>query len=213
MLTYVLIVVFFLQIENLDLSRNELTQLPQTLFSFFENIIVLNLSFNKISFIHNYAFIRASNLEILDLSNNLISSLSEISSFIGSLNKLKILRLSGNPLKNLGETDDQILYSDSLLQLDVSRCQINHVQGALVFRSLVNLISVNLSENLLTRIEGIFSNSLELLDLSENEIQFLRPDSFDNLRRLQELRIFNNERLTDQYTRVSSLSLSHLDAS
>ncbi len=154
-------------------------------------------------------------MQSLDLSNNQIKSLSDINaaSLLITNPKLQALNLSGNRLTDLGEAYDQILYSDSLLSLDVSRCAINQVQGPIVLLGLRKLSRLNLSKNPITRIDGLTSESLLSLDVSDCNIQFLRPDSFERLIKLKELRAPRNPHLNDQYWKPSSKSLTLIDVS
>lgn len=202
----------FFQTEYLDLSQNSLKKVPES-FRFYENLIALNLSYNKIVSIHRQVFNRMYKLNSLDLSNNHIKSLTDIaadSAFISN-SKLQSLNLSGNTLSNLGEAYDQILYSGSLTLLDVSRCSITHVQGAIVFQGLPKLTHLNLSQNPITRLEGLISDSLISIDVSECNIQFLRPETFDGVNKLRELRMSNNKHMTDQHSKVASNSITYLD--
>lgn len=156
-----------------------------------------------------------SKLKTLDLSNNLIKSLSDLEAgilFTGNT-KLKTLILSGNGIADLGDGYDQILYSESLLHLDVSRCSITHLQGPVVLQGLPRLLRLDLSKNALTRIDGLASVSLQLLDLSECKLQFLRRDTFDRLPNLKEVRLSSNHHLTDQHLRPTSASIVRVDAS
>lgn len=203
------------QVEDLDLSNNNFLAIPQPLLVQYTELVSLNLSSNHIPFIARNTFGRMGKLKTLDLSDNLIKSLSDIEAgilFTGNT-KLQTLNLSGNGVADLGDGYDQILYSESLLQLDVSRCSITHLQGPVVLQGLPRLLRLDLSKNALTRIDGLASASLQLLDLSECNLQFLRRDSFDRLPNLKEVRLSGNCHLTDQYLRPASTSVIHVDVS
>lgn len=200
--------------EYLDLSVNHLRKIPEILSQYTE-IVSLNLSFNKIDSLPAHIFSRMWRMKTLDLSNNLIKRLSDIeagSLFAGNT-KLQTLNLSKNALTDLGDGYDQILYSDSLLFLDVSDCSILHVQGAIVLQGLRKLTHLNLSKNSITRIDGLTSDSLIFLDVSGCKIQFFRSDSFERLTRLKVLHGFGNRHLSDQYWKPSSKSISYIDVS
>lgn len=200
----------------MDLSNNNLRSIPQLLqIQQYANIVSLNLSSNRISFVARDTFGHMSKLKTLDLSNNSIKSLSDIEAgvlFTGNT-KLQTLNLSGNALTDLGDGYDQILYSESLQHLDASRCSITHLQGAIVLQGLPKLLRLDLSQNALTRIDGLSSASLQLLDLSACNLQFLRYDTFERLPNLKEVRLAGNRHLTDQILRPASASVVRLDAS
>ncbi|XP_065214923.1 toll-like receptor 6 isoform X2 [Planococcus citri] len=154
-------------------------------------------------------------LRTLDLSANKITSLSNIEAgtiFDGNT-KLQFLNLASNPLSDLGDGFDRILYSESLISLDVSHCFISHLQGSFVLQSLPKLVKLNLSGNPIARLDGLLSESLSYLDVTNCNLQFLRFDSLIGVTRLEELRCSSNTHLSDQLFRPISKSITSLDAS
>lgn len=181
----------------------------------YTDIINLNLSRNELSSISRSTFIRMWKLQSLDLSGNKIASLWDIeagSVFAGNA-KLQFLNLAWNPLNDLGDEYDRILYSESLISLDVSHCSISHIQAPLVLQALPKLAKLNLSSNPLSRLDGLLSDSLQYLDLSNCNLQFLRFDSFVGTSKLKELRCSFNTHLSDQLFRPISKTMVNLDAS
>lgn len=64
-------------IHNLNLSHNNLTQIPDNIFNKLKNVKVLNLSHNKLIKLPNKIFDNLIKLEIINISENQLTSLSE----------------------------------------------------------------------------------------------------------------------------------------
>ena len=99
----------------LDLSSNQLTGVPDDVFSNFHKLVRLDLSKNSISTVQNYAFTGPNELKHLVLHHNSLHSIN--SSFFTGLNSLLYLDLAHNNLKNLNGYPFQDLIS--LLELNL----------------------------------------------------------------------------------------------
>ncbi|MDO8492076.1 MAG: leucine-rich repeat domain-containing protein [bacterium] len=86
------------EIEELNLSNNELEGALQSQVGQLKNLKILNLSNNKFTGVPAEVG-QLKNLEVLNLSNNLLTGLPYE---LGNLSKLKLLDLSGN---NYSEQD------------------------------------------------------------------------------------------------------------
>ena len=84
------------QLEELDLSHNRLSWLPDGIGGF-TSLRVLRLQDNEIVFVHDNLW-RVTRLETLDLSNNRIDHLGE---GVGRLTALRELNLAHNQLRKL----------------------------------------------------------------------------------------------------------------
>lgn len=80
----------------LDFSNNQIKSIEVFTFEGAELLATIDLSHNKIVQIENDAFIKLKNLEFIDLSSNLITSVNNL---FEKNSKLKILLLTGNPIK------------------------------------------------------------------------------------------------------------------
>lgn len=127
----------------------------------------LNLSSNQIESINQYTFQNLLSLEELMLNENLIEDIADINPnvlFYNNIN-LRVLNLSGNPFEDLGRDLNTILISESLEVLDVSRCQITSLEGPLVLSELKKLVYLDLSNNPLIHMDGLYSGTLKVLNV------------------------------------------------
>ncbi|KAG5419629.1 hypothetical protein I9W82_001509 [Candida metapsilosis] len=105
-------------LEEIDLSRNKLTEIP-VLLSYLQNLKLLNLSHNRIFYAH--LTLPSQSLEVLNLSNN---NMEEIQlTFPKSVTNLRSVDLSGNQLSmfsmgSIGHNGGTL--HSNLQELDVS---------------------------------------------------------------------------------------------
>lgn len=158
------------QLQVLHLSYNHLKYLKKNVFSGAPNLIELSLDFNEISTIEDGAlnlphlktlflndnqlvsiadgmFERLPALQNINLSSNLITSIS--SSFFTHSN-MEYINLSNNNLASVELSMFSTMRNLRVLQLAATNVQIN-----------TNDLSGN---------EAVFENNLEILDLSDNEL-------------------------------------------
>ncbi|XP_055731642.1 leucine-rich repeat-containing protein 19-like isoform X2 [Salvelinus fontinalis] len=93
----------YVNLIELHLDGNRLTDLPGKLFEAMSKLEVLNLSHNNISRVEPKALAGLVNLRELDLSYNRLQSLP----LLDDLKKLSILRLGGNTLRDLDISVDR----------------------------------------------------------------------------------------------------------
>ncbi|CAL1530162.1 unnamed protein product, partial [Lymnaea stagnalis] len=146
------------KVTYIDLSNNQITEIPENVFLFMwrlkylnlvdnmitdikskslaglKNLTQLYLTGNKVSSIEGGAFLDLSQLTILDLSRQNISSLKP-NTFLG-LHSLHMLNLSGNRIRQL--YDGTFNGLQSLISLDLSGNEMVYV-GNRVFYSLPQL--------------------------------------------------------------------------
>ena len=143
-------------ITILDMSDNFIPVSRENAFDGLHKLQVLNLSNNYVEHVQRNAFRGLENLKTLDLSNNLLG-----------------FEVISNSQANM------FIHFRHLKHLNLTNNRIVRIQR-LIFESLVNLVSLNLSYNHLEHFEVnlVQMTALETLDLSENKIQFLS----DNMR-------------------------------
>lgn len=173
----------------------------------------LNLSNNNIRELHTFSKQKVWHLEELILSNNSIDDLSMLShNLLHNSKEIKLLNLSSNPITDLGSDEHTILISDSLEVLDVSHCQITSVVGPVILSGLKKLEYLNLSYNPLKYFDGVFSDSLKILNLRNCMINYLNVRALSDLRNLE---IFDAS-LNDQMflkSDIHATSLKTIDVS
>lgn len=157
-------------IESLDLSKNDLTEIPDLHLLGFNNLERLYLQQNHLSQLPPSCFIGLNNLSILDLSFNQIVQLP--ATIFQGLNKLETLNLQYNHLAEL---------------------------PSIIFKDLSSLQRLRLNHNQLTRLpDHLFDslNNMQELDLEDNELTSLSSLLFKNVRNLRQVSLFNNKPLS-----------------
>ena len=162
-------------LRNLNLARNNITDIPEEIFTTLPSLKYLNLSGNRVERLHSLSFLNLSDLEVLDLSQNLLRDLEP---GVFRSPKLMALDLHGNLLK---EITTGIFSNHSDLQfLDLGHNDIYSMKPA-SFANLTKLMVLKLDHNNLASFkEETFADqtSLEEIDLSHNQITYILSDSF-----------------------------------
>lgn len=242
-------------IDSIDLSFNEIPEL-HNVFELLENLKRINLESNRLTLIRNGDFGSLSALQMLNLRNNTITTI-EKSAFqhtaklidlnleynnlsklflmqstllknlnlaynkftcnslanLNTLNSLRILNLSNNFL-----SDGCVEIFPNFLkvqELNLSNNKLKLVDG--LFRNYFDLIWLNLANNRLSSLpNGIFHDAINVkyIDLSQNQIKLLNDATFASTIRLQTLNLSNNLLQNLQFTLVEPLkNLQVLDIS
>jgi len=186
-------------LQELSLDGNQLTTLPDGVFSPLSGLIHLQLQNNRLTTIGKRFLEGLDNLLVLDLSGNRIGDI-DLEAW-GPVPMLKTLKLHNNVI---GGTLNSTRLG-GLTQLQELRLDGNSISeitpGA--FRLLPNLQSLNVARNRIPALPGsVFSANtlLEEVDASENEIRGLELDVFNETKRLQTLSLGDN--------RISTLPIS-----
>ncbi|XP_053184154.1 vasorin-like [Scomber japonicus] len=194
------------ELELLDLSQNELAEVPDGVFEMLSKLKNLDLSSNHITHISKESFSGLVQLERLYLHSNRIQSI-HMEAFDG-LEMLLELKLQGNQLTSLPS-----LHFPSLLLLDLSHnkiptlgpsdLQTPHLEALKVaslglisvdedlIASLGNLHELDISMNHLTEVpQALKQDSLKgliKLSLAANSLGGLKKEDFQKLTGLQDL--------------------------
>ncbi len=165
-------------LTNLDLSRNQLSVIPESIFADLTNLESLNLAYNQLSSLPEELFSGLTGLTVLDLSRNQLVTLPE--NVFSGLSSLEDLDLWFNQLVTLPANVFSGLESLEYLDLEVNKLES---LSANMFSGL-SLIFLGLEDNKLETLPaGVFSN-LDItltLDLSDNYLHSLPPDLFADL--------------------------------
>ncbi|XP_021166235.2 toll-like receptor 2 isoform X1 [Fundulus heteroclitus] len=111
------------------------------------------------------------NLQYLDLSSNLLTDLTLAESLCHgekTLEELRVLNISGNPLKSLS-TINQLVAKLKLTHLDISRTGYSSMPSSCSWPSTLKYL--NISRAKLRSITDCLPTSLEVLDLSYNDLK------------------------------------------
>ena len=174
------------RLEELKLNNNELTEIPQSVFTNLPNLRILLLDSNRISSLYPSTFEELHSLECLHLGGNQLRTLP-INAFSG-LHLLQMLAIGGNSLQTL--PDD---FSDDLTSLRVLSLAGNHIHSLSpsVFDGAKNLEQLLLNHNHLKILPaGIFSNlrRLQVLDLTKNPLRVLPAEVYHALVKMLSVR-------------------------
>ncbi|XP_076170370.1 toll-like receptor Tollo [Ptiloglossa arizonensis] len=179
-------------LEVLDLSGNDLSELPDRTLSNLQSLTVLKLQDNAIAVVGDHALAGLNALRALNVSSNRLVALPP--ELFSKTHELRELILSNNSLAVLapGLLDNL----DKLQVLDLSSNELtNRWVNRDTFSRLVRLVILDLSFNGLTRIDahvfkGLFS--LQRLKLEHNEIETLSDGCFGSLTNLDSLTLSHN---------------------
>lgn len=160
------------QITFLDLSDNQIIDIPEDIFASFPHLTYLDLSGNLLVTIHPRYFAALVNLEGLFLDNNNILELRP--NTFNFLPKLKRLSLAGNRLKSLPKYI--LFFLTALNELDISENNIAFLDPNLL-RNQKELSTLSINKNKLQQLPHITHlTKLKSLNLKGNKnIKELSP--------------------------------------
>jgi Leucine-rich repeat (LRR) protein len=168
-----------------NLSGNNLTEIPEQIRLIVQQIDEFDLSRNRIRRVRRAFFETTVTIFSLSMAYNCIESI-EMSAF-STLNPLLRLNLSQNNITSVQESTFAKLVNLELL--DLSHNSIRFISN-LAFRDLIFLITIDLSHNLLTNIDraSFSSDYLKIFYLHENPIRNLFETN--SLRELASVKYF-----------------------
>lgn len=182
----------FLTLWFLDVSDNQLSEIPSNAFELLPSLTHLNMSRNPhISVLPQNVFHHAQALLVLDLSYNGLKIISV--NLFSKTSSLEQLYLSNNAIQEISEGTFKNL--KNLTHLDLSYNNIVNIRTP-AFVNVMSLQSLLLKGNELNAFKGEFFNTgtgLEVLDLSENQLSYLFPSSFKIHPRLREIILTDNK--------------------
>lgn len=177
----------------LDLSRNELTALPENwTVSKLRRLQQLNLEHNNITEISGEALAGLPSLRIFNISHNQLETLP--SGLFAGARDFQEIHLQNNKLFEIPRGLFHKL--EQLLILDLSGNQLSshHIDNG-TFSGLIRLIVLNLAHNALTRIDAKTFRDLyflQILDLRNNSIGYIDDNTFLPLYNLHTLNLAEN---------------------
>ncbi|KAM4735225.1 toll-like receptor 21 [Anableps anableps] len=184
------------RLKILRLDNNLLTDLFNETFKDNYNLQILNLRNNRISVIFNGTFMNLRNLTTLDLGGNKITQIQP--SGLDGLRSLSKFYLDGNNLKQI-DSSFYHAFQDTLTVLDLQKNLIQFYNKSAIspFVKLSKLSDLKLDgqkhHGLVVLPQNFFRglHSLKSLYLTNNNIDFLPPEAFDDLTSLKFLTLDN----------------------
>ena len=200
-------------LEALNLSGNQLSDLPSRVFDNLTNLERLWLSGNELRNLRSGVFDTLTNLEMLFLPGNELRDLR--SGLFDTLTNLETLALGANQLRDLRSG-----LFDTLTNLETLFLEGNQLSDlpSGVFDTLTNLETLSLFGNELSDLRsGVFDTltNLRWLLLHSNQLSDLRSGLFDNLTNLERLFLEGNQLrdlrsgVFDTLTNLETLELSN----
>ncbi|XP_063537641.1 leucine-rich repeat and immunoglobulin-like domain-containing nogo receptor-interacting protein 2 [Cydia strobilella] len=216
------------QLEQIDLSGNELKRTEHGLFTGLTRLRYLNISRNRLEDIPRFTFADLESLEVLDVSRNelhvipyqvfgpchrlqyLDLSYNKLATFIDFYFRpnlqLKSLFLNNNSLVKI--TSNALVDLKELETLDISSNKLDYFPK-FFFDRFVNLRGLNLSYNHFQNIsQDAFKNlwNLKWLNMGGNRMRMLPPKLFRNNEHLRTLYLDHTEISVIENTNFEGLS-------
>ncbi|XP_073820306.1 uncharacterized protein [Musca autumnalis] len=208
-------------LEHLDMSHNNLEAIDGQTLAKNLKLITLNLSDNKISVFEPNSLMHFEHLRMLDLSNTLLEEIY--------LKSVDLLQISNSGLKNCninGGVLRLVAANNSLsgikitnkLQVQEIYIQGNHLESLDDFQGMLNLRTLDISHNHISRLTSLRSSAiylhlpnLEHLNLANNRLRDLSPNDFLMMSKLHSLDLSHNHLLQLPPTLLKPLiDLQHL---
>ncbi len=216
----------FHHIRDLDLSHNKLRTIKSGAFRGCLTLKKLTLASSGLMYIDNHALDDFIALQELDLSGNQLVMPNSFAK-IKSLPQIKILKLSGNDLRNVTrailkssqqQADLSLNQLVHLQHLELENCQLRNISKPVLWRDNANLKVVKLGGNRLTELpDGLFAKQifLEELHLDGNGFESVPNEAMKYLYHLKVLNMSSNRirKLSENsFDYVNSLQVLDLSA-
>ncbi|XP_055707210.1 toll-like receptor Tollo [Phlebotomus papatasi] len=201
-------------LKMLDLSHNNIENLPAAIFSGLGRLSELRLAANGMNFIADRALEGLISLAIVDLSENRLNNLPP--ELFSEARNVQEIYLQNNSLNVLAPGIFSELTQVVVLDLSHNELTSEWINGA-TFRGMRRLIVLDVSSNRISRLEvTTFRDltSLQILRLQENQIEVIPDGIFLDLGNLHTLVLSNNRLSTVDATTfqgLNTLSLLSLD--
>jgi len=178
-------------LEAIYLSSNQLKRLDG-LFNGLTNLKLLDCSNNQIEKLSNCVFQDVSNLKEIYLDGNLLESIQ--SEHFNCVYKLEILSLKNNKIQYIDANSFD--YNQKLIGINLKNNQLCRIDMKTFTNAGLNKLEwLILSNNNLQTIDEKFANleSLKKIDLSNNQLENLDPQTFRDVKSLRKLNLNNNQ--------------------
>ncbi|KAJ8046650.1 Leucine-rich repeat serine/threonine-protein kinase 2 [Holothuria leucospilota] len=180
----------FQYLTKLDISKNNLTEVPHEFFQALQELESIDISSNHLTILPSEILSFCNKLQLLNVSGNEMYSLP--SSLEDSSKSLQEMDLSHNAIGGCPEWLSD--YLPNLKNLLLQSCNITVLPDQPL--KLSHLTTLNLSYNSISTIPPAFfkeCNSLDVLNLSYNKIESLPENAAIHLSKLSVLKLSNNK--------------------
>ncbi|XP_041968142.1 protein artichoke [Aricia agestis] len=182
----------FVNLWFLDVSGNQISEIPVDAFQMVPSLTHLNLSHNlHINVLPQNVFSQNDALQVVDISDVGLKALPV--NLFSKNHNLQQIYLSNNYLQEITEGTFKNL--KNLTHLDLSYNNIVTIRTP-AFVNVMSIQYLSLKGNQLNAFKGEFFNtgtSLEVIDVSDNQLSYLFPSSFKIHPRLREIILTNNK--------------------
>ncbi|KAB7496978.1 Leucine-rich repeats and immunoglobulin-like domains protein 2 [Armadillidium nasatum] len=185
-------------LTDLDLSNNNIHEIPTASFHPLKTLTFLNLNYNKITSIHANAFDGMVLLERLSLYENHIKRIDD-NAFKGIGRKLARLNLGKNQLSKI--PTDTFHPLKNLFVLDLNENKITHLPDGAFLGFTIVIVKIFI---VIVYSKGL--HKLDMLKLEHNEIDSIQDNVFSDLTMLNSLNIEHNK-----ITNISDKAFSGLE--
>lgn len=192
-------------VQILDLSYNNIDNLPPAIFSGLGKLLTLRLNNNKMNFIADRALEGLISLSLINLSENALTNLPP--ELFNEARNIKEIYLQNNSLNVLAPGLFAELNQLAILDLSHNELTSYWINSG-TFKKLKMLVYLDLSFNRVDKLEAaIFSelHNLEALKLQDNQIKYIPENMLSNLSKLTALVLSNNQLLS-----IDSKTLANL---
>ncbi|XP_034832868.1 insulin-like growth factor-binding protein complex acid labile subunit [Maniola hyperantus] len=205
------------KVTKLNISNNDISKFPEHIYKL-NNLVSLDISGNQLKELPENALQNLTSLEMLNLSKNRFESWISLNpnEVLKPATNLKILNLSRNKLRTMANLANQELFiSPSLETLILDNCEIDSIHGRSPLSGLINISVLKINHNPLLRIQSLVSPTLKSLYVSNCQLSFINHNELSYLPSLLFLKMSHNYRLELSSTANSlfSSSLRYLDIS
>ena len=226
-------IIIFIQLKDIDLSYNEITNIRPLCRAKLPSLEKLNLSFNKINNIKPLSEMNSKNLKYLFIQNNQIEDIQVFTEFSSNFNSLEILRLDNNKInENSDSFKKLLLFNKKNNQIIVTNNKIDEIKKLYNIEYNENLEELKVDgtekgdsilKNILIIISSKNKNRIKKLKLKGNKIedpsiinkiQFnfleeldLSVNNIKNLDFLKELKAKNLTDLLLNHNKINDLSV------
>ncbi|XP_075982423.1 uncharacterized protein LOC142980741 [Anticarsia gemmatalis] len=192
------------RLKYLNISRNLIDDIPRYTFADLESLEVLDVSHNRLHVIPFQVFGPMINLQYLDISHNKIATFVDY--YFNPNRQLKALFLNNNSLVKI--TSNALVNLKELEKLDISRNKLDVIPKSL-FDNFDKLRELDLSYNPFQNIsQDAFKNlkNLSWLNMGGNRLRTLPPMLFQNNENIKTIYLDHTELTVIQNTNFKGLS-------